>query len=384
MTRIAASPFLAVSALCLVGCATMTRPEVRWEPVVLYEGGAAFERLRTGRPDASDPSLQIVGVDQGGDVVHVHWDGGAPRSQVVYRHTAELTGLVLCDADPSVPGEEIYAGGYASGEGRAGKGGAVVQIVLTPQGPRTKRIFEGGAYVHAIEAVEPASPGEPRRLLVCTYAGEVHLVTPAAGDGHWPSRLLYRDPPSADVEVPKIKDAGFLRDPSGRAPHEVLVVMKMGRTILLDIDQPETARLVHEETGGLSRVTADESGGAYVTGYFGRVLHFVRDGAGLRVEVMEQEGVDSGLRGFVTGRFPLPGSSGEVAPFAIHGFHKLVRALVQRQGVWDPVTLFVDVDRGHTMLAADLVAGNDADEIVMSGYSKRITALLAQRGRGRP
>lgn len=370
---------LAVAALGLVGCASMNRSAVRWEPVVAYEGGAAFERLRVGRPDASDPSLQVVGVDQAGDVVHVHYDGGEPRARVLYRHGAELTGLVIADVDASVPGEEIYAGGYAKGDGREGTGGAVLQIVLTTDGTRVRRVFECGAYVHAIECLEPSAPGEPRRLLVGTYAGEVHLVTPAAGDAPWTSRLLYRDPASADPEVPKIKDIGLLADPAGRAPHEALVVMKMGRAVLLDVEHPETAHLVHQETGGLARVTPDDAGGAYVVGYFGRVMHFVRDGAGFRIDVLDQEGTDSGLRGFARGRFPLPGAGGGAAPFAIFGFHRLCRALVLREDVWDPVTLYRDTERGHTLIAADLVPGNDADELVMSGYSKRITVLVARR-----
>jgi hypothetical protein len=373
-------PFAVASALAAVGCASSVHlSEVRWEPVVVYQGDSAFERLKSGRPDAADPTLQIVGVDQGGDVVHVHYRGGEPKARVLYRHGTELTGLAIGDVDPSVPGEEIYAGGFSSGDGREGKGGAVVQIVMTPQGVATKRIFEGDAYVHSIETVEPRAPGEPRRLLVCTYSGEVNLLTPAAGEGLWGKRLLYKDPPSADPESPKIKDAAFLKPDGGGAPHEVLVVMKAGRAVLLDIDAPKKAHLVHEEPGGLSRVTPDDHGDAYVTGYSGRVLRFTRDGDGFDVDVLEHEGPDSGLRGVVMGRFPLPGVRSETAPLAIFGFHGFCRALVPRLGSWDAVTLYRDADRGHTILAADLVPGNDADELVISGYSRRITVLVARR-----
>jgi hypothetical protein len=119
----------------------------------------------------------------------------------------------------------------------------------------------------------------------------------------------------ADPETPKIKDIGLLADPSGRAPHEALVVKKTGRAVLLDLDRPETARPVHEEPGGLARVTPDDEGGAYVVGHVGRVMHFVRTGDAFRVDVLEQEGTDSGLRGFARGRFPALG--GAVAPFAV-------------------------------------------------------------------
>ena len=378
-------PF-AAAALAAAGCASAAGAGVRWEPEVLYEGPFAFERIRVGRPDAANPGPQVVGVDQGGRVVLVRWEGGVPRSEIVHDHLTELTGLAVADVDPDLPGEEIYAGGNGAPDGRTGEGGrlegtggAVLQIALGPGGPRVRRVFEGGAYVHSVEPVPPQAAGDPVRLLVTTYAGEVLLLTPAPGDGPWPARLLYREPAAADPEVPKIKDAAFLRDPAGGPPHEVLLALKTGRAVLLDIARPGGARLVHEEKGGLSRVTADPEGGAFVTGYAGRVLHFVRSPDGLRVEVAGQDGSDSGLRGFVFGRYPLP--DGGTADRVVFGFHALCRALVPRNGAWDPVTLFKDTDRGHTIDAADLVPGNDADELVMGGYSRRITMIVARPDR---
>jgi hypothetical protein len=77
---LAASPFLAAASLALVGCASMSRGEVRWEPTVAWEGDAAIERIRAGRPDPSDPRLELVGVDQAGTVIRVRFDGDVPRS----------------------------------------------------------------------------------------------------------------------------------------------------------------------------------------------------------------------------------------------------------------------------------------------------------------
>jgi hypothetical protein len=290
-------------SFALAACATTPRGDVvRWQPIEVWKGDAAFERARIGRPDASDPNPQIVGVDQGGRVVLVHWtDGAAPRGEVLFTNPSEMTGLYVGDADPSVPGE-----------------------------------------------------------------------------GPWNDRLIFTDPDAAspDVERPKMKDAGFLVDPSGRAPHEALVVFKTGRTLYVDVDRPETARFVHDEPGGLSRVCPDADGGAYVAGYAGRVLHFVRDGNGFKVEAIDHEGPDSGLRGVALGRFPLP--QGGVAPLAVFGFHRLCRALSQREGAWDTTTLFRDVERGHVLEACELVAGNDADELVLAGYSNRIVVLVAR------
>ncbi len=361
-----------VLSLALAACASApTGDVVRWEATEIWKGDAAFERVKIGRPDATDPNPQIVAVDQGGHVVLVHWtDGAAPRGEVLFTNPSEMTGLYVGDADASISGEEIYAGGAVKGD----EGGTVTQIAVTPTGVKTRRVWTGTGYVHSITRV----PGDDVRLLVTTYKGELHVISPAPGEGPWSDRLLFTDPDTAskDVERPKIKDAGFLVDPAGGRPHEALVVWKTGRALVIDVDRPETARFVHDEPGGLSRVCPDADGGAYVAGYAGRVLHFVRDGAGFRVVCIDQEFTDSGLRGVVRGRFPLP--QGGVAPLAIFGFHRLCRALSLREGAWDTTTLFRDVERGHAMEPWDLVPGNDADELVLAGYSKRIVVLVAR------
>ena len=371
-----AAVVLIASGASLGACASAPAADVHWEAIVAYEGETGFERIRAGRPDASDPNLQLVGVDQAGDTILVHMDGSTPRSSVIYRHGIELTGLVMADLDPAIPGDEIYVGGYAEGSGREGTGGTVVQLVVTPEGVRSRRVFTTGTYVHAMEALEPSAPGGVRRLLVTDYAGQLHVLTPGAGDAQWTGPVVYRDPASSDPESTKIKDIVLLRDPSGRTPHEAFMVLKTGRVIVVDLDRPGSGRVVHEEEGGLSRALPDETGGAYFTGYFGRVLHLVREGDAFRLEVMDNEGKDSGLRGIVQGRFPTPG--GGVAPFAIYGFHTLVRTLTPRLGAWDTTTIFRDLDRGHAFEVADLIPGNDADELIAGGYSKRITILIAR------
>lgn len=368
---------LTSALLSIASCAATSSTEIEWRPVVCYQGRAPIERVRCGRPDAADAGVQAVSVDQAGDVALMHFDRGVPRSEVILKNGSELTGLLISDIDASVAGEEIYVGGYAGGNEREGTGGLVQQLVYAANKPlRVRRIFEGSAFVHSIERVEPQSAGEVARLLVSTYAGEIHLLTPTPGDGAWEDRLLHREPAAKDPEVLKIKDAAFLKGARGKSTHEALIALKTGRTLYLDVDHPEATRLIHEEPGGLSRVTPDAHGGAYITGYFGRVLHFVRVAEGFRIDVIDQEGVDSGLRGVVLGHFPVENT---VAHIVLFGFHKLCRALVERHGVLDPVTLYVDVDRGHTIEVADIVAGNDADELLMGGYSNRITMIVAQR-----
>ena len=173
----------------------------------------------------------------------------------------------------------------------------------------------------------------------------------------------------------------MLRDPSGRPAHELIAVYAGTRAVYADLDRPGFSKDLVEEEGGFARVTADPDGGAYAVAYWGAVLHFVRDGAGgFRADVLTRDGKDSGLRGIVLGRFPLPSDAGGgVASMSVFGFHALVRMLVPRNGTYDMVTVFKDIARGHSQVAADLVPGNDADEIVVAGYSKRLTLLVARR-----
>ncbi|MCA8977841.1 MAG: hypothetical protein KDC98_24155 [Planctomycetes bacterium] len=344
-----------------------------WRAIVVHRTAATIERIRTGHPDPTDPNLQAVSVDQVGEVALMHFDGETTRSEVLYVNGTELTGLVIGDVDPSIPGEEIYVGGYLAGDKASEHGGAVFQIAVTAdpaQRARVRRIWAGDAYVHSVEIIEPQRPGARARILASTYAGTLHALEQAAG-GEWSDTVLHVEQPDADPERNKIKDLGFLAESAGPR-HVALVAFKTGRLLRIDLADAEAATYLLDEPGGLSRVTPDPDGGAYVTGYAGRLLHFNRTGDDFTYEVLDQEGTDSGLRGAVLGTFP---AAGEVANLVVFGFHKRCRALVPRLGVLDPVTLHVDLDRGHTIEAADLVPGNDADELLLGGYSRRVTLL---------
>ncbi|MFN0241693.1 MAG: hypothetical protein ACKVWV_02275 [Planctomycetota bacterium] len=376
---------LLLACMSLASCATT----IEWQPLVVHRTHGSIERIRCGRPDGTDAKLQAVSVDQAGDVALIQFDRDEPRAEILYRNGAELTGLTIADVDPSAPGEEIYAGGYLPGGEGAERGGGVYQIVVTPSSSaraQVRQVYSGNAYVHSIERVPPQRAGDPARLLISTYGGEIRLLTPSSSDAPWDNRLLFALPQSDDPEANQAKDAAFLRSASGRPPHEVLVVFRSGRMLFLDLDRPESARIVHEEPGGLARVTPDEREGAYVIGYTGRVLHFHRDGDGFRYDAIDDEGVDSGLRGIVRGRFPSP--HGGVTQLALYGYHKQCRILHPKciglradYTQMDADTIYVDAERGHALEAADVVAGNDGDELLLGGASKQVTVLVAKHVR---
>lgn len=376
---------VACAAPAWLGCATT----IEWQPLVVHRTNGSIERIRCGRPDGADAKLQAVSVDQAGDVAWIQFDRDEPRAEVLYRNGAGLTGLAIADVDPSMPGEEIYAGGYLPGWEGAERGGGVYQIVVTrSSGARAhvRQVYSGDAYVHSIERVAAQRDGDPVRLLISTYGGEIRSLTPSSGDAPWDNRLLFALPRSDDPESNHAKDAAFLKSAAGRPAHEVLIAYRSGRLLFLDLDRPDLARAIHEEPGGLARVTADANGGAYVIGYTGRVLHFHRDGDGFRYDAIDDEGVDSGLRGIVRGRFPTP--HGGVAHLALYGYHKQCRVLnpkcvglVADYTQMDVDTIYVDAERGHALEAADIVSGNDADELLLGGASKQVTLLVARRVR---
>ncbi len=373
-------PTILLSLLaCLgAGCASTTPcQDVEWKSVVAFQGVKPIERIRVGHPDSTDPGLQAVSVDQNGDVALMHFKDSKPRSEIVYTNGAELTGLVLGDIDRALPGEQIYAGGWVQNAEGKETTGAIYQIVLHPGAKaRVRQIFACPVYVHSIERVPLQSPTDVPKLLASTYDGKIHLLTPTSGSGMWNDRVLFQTPTTSNPEDVKAKDAVFMVDPTGRPPHEALIAYKAGRLFAFDLDHPEATHMILEEPGGLSRLTLDPKGGAYLTGYFGRLMHFHREGTEWKYDVLDSEGVDSGLRGAVLGNFPV--TSDTTAHMAVWGFHKKCRLLVPRLGILDPVTIFVDVDKGHTIEVADLVPGNGADELLVGGFSNAVKMLVAQ------
>ncbi len=367
--------FAAGAALLSSAAAEPPPADAGWGAITAWQGDVPVLRVKTGRPDAATPGRQVVGVDDAGRVILVRFEGAKATATELFKHGVRLIGLAIADVDPAVPGEEIYAGGFltpgGSGEEK-GKGGVVFQVVVGPDGAKVREIWRGGEtqFVHAIEAAPAGPRGRPAGLVIADYAGIVSFLAPAAAPAPWTATKLHEEPATEGVEDRKAKEVQVLATTKAGAVR-ALVLLKGGRTVLVDVDAPGTGRVVHEEAGGLSRACDDGSGGAYVCGYEGRVVHLVADGDALKAEVVYTDPA-KGLRGVARGTLPCP--SGAKGTLAVYGYAQVCRVLVPGTEV-RAIDVFRDTANGHGLVAAELVAGNGGDELVLASYSNRIVVL---------
>jgi hypothetical protein len=348
---------------------------VRWDSIVAWEGEAPIETIRAARlrPNETEPS--VVATDFGGDVVLLRFHGGVPRAERIYRHGAALTGIGIVDLDSAVPGAEIYVGGAANGRGGDSGGGAVVRLTPAAGGYRAETIYRGGAYVHALEPALDAT-GRPCGIYLADHDGALRRLRPSSTGGEWTAETLYREPAEIGGEDRHAKDLCTLTASDDR-PAEIVMALRSGRCVAVDPTRVDAGRLLFTEPGGVSRLLARPDGSFLATGYAGRVLSAVRRGLRTETTVWHVESPEGGLRGVVAGRFPTP--AGE-ASFAVFGALRTVRLLRPSFETYDATTIFRDVERGHAIAAADLYAGDDADELIVGGRSRRITVLRVAPG----
>lgn len=341
---------------------------MHWEVHTAWSGDEKIECVRIGDADRNHPGVEAVAVDTGGRVILVR--GPELSTQVLYRHTARLTGLLVADVDPDVPGEEIYAGGYQHDE----TGGVVLQIVLDASGAvHARRVFEGGAFIHAMGCLPPAPGSTTPRLLVTDYAAELHVAEPRPGDGLWPSRLLHKEPPTDAFEGNEIKEVVI--GPIGGGPVRVFVAVKSGRGLLMDADSGDVQVIV-EQPGGIARAALDHDGSLWLGCTEGKLLHLIHEDGRWHAETVFDDG--AGIRGVALGHFPLDGGAARLVTW---GYSMTCRAYPD---TGPPVTLFADTARGHWMSAGDLVPGNDADEIALASYGQTLRVLVARRTHSAP
>lgn len=109
----------------------------------------------------------------------------------------------------------------------------------------------------------------------------------------------------------------------------------------------------------------------YVTCDDGRIVRLEQlDGDDFTAEVIYRG--PQGLRGIAAGRFDaLPDSE----TIAVFGYSKNVDLLVRFPDGWRRETVFTDVDRGHWLARGEVDGRNTTEELILSGYGKRVVLL---------
>jgi len=158
-------------------------------------------------------------------------------------------------------------------------------------------------------------------------------------------------------------------------------VSRSGRFVHLGWNGGEPdVRIVYQDSQGLARIAMGEKGPVFYTGGDdGRVLRHTIGRSGEWESRAIFDGPHS-IRGVASGRFtPDPGDE----CVALFGYSKEVVLLIRKEGrdSFHARTIFVDSDKGHGLTAADLDGRNDTDEIIVCGYSGRVTLLTLSTGK---
>lgn len=118
----------------------------------------------------------------------------------------------------------------------------------------------------------------------------------------------------------------------------------------------------------------------YATRDDGLVLRFEQEGSTWQRELVYAG--PQGPRGIAAGRFD---ADPAVETVAVFGYSARVELLSRRAGEpWRVETLLEDRDKGHWLETAELDGRNATDELLCSGYGKRVLLLARAPGHGLP
>lgn len=341
-----------------------------WRASLVYEGDAGIWTVKTAQVFERFGAPEIIGLDDRGRcTVLVSYSGKWTPFQTV-TDNAWLGALAHVDLDPHRPGRELYTGGLS---------GTLYQIH-----PRRDRGFDcvipvrlRGRELHTFAAGDLDPAREGNELLVFTRAGRVlELRPPGAAGGTWSTRPV--------AELPgRVRDARVLPDP--RTGGARIAAASRAGTVLLGRLREGLFRVqpILEEPMGFGRLAAGGNGPA--------VLYAARDDG---VVVRLEEGADGswrrtvvytgpqGVRGLAAGRFH---ADPDVECLAVFGYSGKVQLLTREPGgPWSVETLFKDRDKGHWLCKGELDGRNTTEELVGSGYGKRIFMLARPPGYGLP
>ena len=280
-----------------------------------------------------------------------------------------LGALTQEEMDPGLPGPEIYTGGTR---------GNLYQVYAHGPGVFSTRLIAEvpGKEINTSVSADflPGNPGN--ELALFTWPGGLLLV--GAKEGRFTVEHAGDFP---DL----VRQAILLPGRPGEAP-EVAVASRAGRvaTILVRDGKPEWNTILQRPMGfgrvALRPGSTPESTVFYSVCDDGLAFRHERRGGGeWRTEAIYAG--PQGHRGVAAGRFDADPAKETIATF---GYSGKVQLLTRERDGWKAETLFVDRDKGHWMQVAELDGRNATDEILCSGYGKRVVLLSRVPGYGLP
>ncbi len=384
--RLAAIFALAGTLIPPCGCRkTLQRPDATltpWLQEVRLPDSAGFDAYLVHASDVGVWTVQALPLleryacseivaldDRGRCTVFVSYSGKWTPT-VVLQDGAWLGAIAREDIDPRRQGKELYVGG---------KNGNLYQIAPHHEGGfDVNRIAHlPGREMHTLAAADFDPTRDGIELFLFTRPGGLFLLEPVQESG------------SAFVCHHRQDLAGRVRDAvvlpgEGGAPPTLATVARTGEVSLIRFasGRPETT-VIYQTTVGLGRIAASSSAPGdspvlYITADDGRVIRLERDEAG-RFESNTIYAGPQGPRGLCAGRFHEDPAKETVAVF---GYSKRVELLTREQDRWTVETIFEDVDKGHWLAKAELDGRNGTDELIASGYGKRVILLSRPPGYG--
>lgn len=322
---------------------------------------------------------QIVGLDDKGRCIVLFSYSGKWTPLQTVEDGEWLGAFEFVDLDPQRPGREIYTGGK--------RGNLFCIQPSVPRDPALKTPpFQTdvvarfpGEELHTMVGGDllPSEPGN--ELLLYTLHGAAYRLKPPRE----PRGMLVVEP-LGDVGG-RVREAKILPARAGEAPW-IACVLRSGEIQLQRLTQGGIERkTITKEPMGFGRLALRKSAvGEPVVFYATR-----DDGVVLRFEgnpdrdAWTRELVyagPQGPRGLACGRFSADPDEETIAVF---GYSAKVQLLSRKRGQpWRAETIFVERDKGHWLAAAELDGRNATDELIASGYGKRVVLLSRPPGYG--
>ncbi|MHC4944787.1 MAG: hypothetical protein ACYTG7_17365 [Planctomycetota bacterium] len=363
---IASPPIALLCILILIVCPSCQTEEQerQWHTRTLYSLDSKIQTVAFGGLwEEERPCLALAAAD--GRCVVLWQEEGGWKSREMLRIPGGLGCVAIGDADPGTPGPDLILG---TG------GGQIIRIFLTHDDEvLVKVIYEAGAPIGdiAVSDLNPHKPGQ--EILVLTEEGKAIVLWPAEDDtdGYESLMVLQDTARLRNVQAgpygPQGQPAAVMAGSSGNVSRIYAVADAYRKATLYESPEP-LARLSLGNVDPVSQtaevVLVDDVG----------LVTLLRLKSGKYVpQAIHKE--DKALRGVAVGEFLLDVMGDEIA---VYGYGREV-ALFYRQGLeFERIVVFEDTDRGHWLIADQILPDTEELELVAVGYSGKVTLIALE------